>query len=56
MKGNRYHDDIITIGRIQLVKIAEKNREHHKSIYELRKNESLYWVQMGIYKIRYWRK
>lgn len=53
MKGDRYHDNIITIGKLQLIEIAEESRPHETGIY---RTEQFFWIVFGgKYKIRWWR-
>jgi len=52
MKGNRYHDDILTIGRLQLIIRAEEHRDNTIGLFE---NEQFIWAVFHKFKIRWWK-
>ena len=53
MKGNRYHDEIHRLGRLDFVIIAEEHRDHTIGLYG---NELFFWFIFHKFKLRWWRK
>ncbi len=52
MKGDRYHDKVWTIGKLQMIIRAE---EHRDNTHGLCATDQFYWAWWHKYKLRWWR-